>query len=260
MAVDDQWRLAGTTDEQAALLPDHPAIGSFYFGTEARELIHQSAVGDSVEQSRIEVRQYGKWMMDDLGVDRDALRGMLHPALRDAVDELEPSDSDVRCWETATGYLGDKIKLHSLARRVRDSAGRVVGTVWMSKPAVGTTTVAMLVASADLDHLRWMQQFSAVDRRPAAVLFADLEGSSLLSKRLPTAAYFALVRRMTKAADECVIDAGGLVGRHVGDGVAAFFTARGRGVGVRGSSGLHRRSALTPGVHGEDRREAQSGP
>jgi class 3 adenylate cyclase len=30
---------------------------------------------------------------------------------------------------------------------------------------------------------------------------------------------------MTRAADRCVVDAGGLVGRHVGDGVVAFFLA-----------------------------------
>jgi class 3 adenylate cyclase len=57
------------------------------------------------------------------------------------------------------------------------------------------------------------------------VLFADLEGSAQLSKQLPTASYFKLVRRITRAADQCVLDAGGLVGRHVGDGVAAFFAA-----------------------------------
>jgi class 3 adenylate cyclase len=57
------------------------------------------------------------------------------------------------------------------------------------------------------------------------VLFADLEGSAQLSKRLPTATYFALIRRMTRAADACVISEGGLVGRHAGDGVAAFFVA-----------------------------------
>ncbi len=34
-----------------------------------------------------------------------------------------------------------------------------------------------------------------------------------------------LGRRLVRAADDCVIDAGGLVGRHVGDGVVAFFLA-----------------------------------
>ena len=62
-------------------------------------------------------------------------------------------------------------------------------------------------------------------RRPAAILFADLEGSSSLARRLSTASYFALGRRLVRVADQCVIDAGGLVGRHVGDGVVAFFLA-----------------------------------
>ena len=61
------------------------------------------------------------------------------------------------------------------------------------------------------------------------MLFADLEGSAQLSKQMPTAAYFRLVRRITRAADQCVIDEGGLVGRHIGDGVAAFFVAEARG-------------------------------
>jgi class 3 adenylate cyclase len=86
-------------------------------------------------------------------------------------------------------------------------------------------TIAMLTASGDLDHLQRMHQLATASRRPAAVLFADLEGSAQLSKRMPTAAYFKLIRRITRAADQCVVEAGGLVGRHAGDGVAAFFVA-----------------------------------
>ncbi len=70
-------------------------------------------------------------------------------------------------------------------------------------------------------------------RRPAAILFAELESSSALARRLSTASYFALGRRMARAADGCVIDAGGLVGRHVGDGVVAFFPPRPRDRNLR---------------------------
>jgi class 3 adenylate cyclase len=70
-----------------------------------------------------------------------------------------------------------------------------------------------------------MTQVAKAGRRPAAILFADLEGSSALARRLSTASYFALGRRLARAADQSVIDAGGLVGRHVGDGVVAFFLA-----------------------------------
>ena len=61
------------------------------------------------------------------------------------------------------------------------------------------------------------------DRHPAAILMADLEASSLLSRRLSTAQYFALIRRLIRAADHCIIDTGGIVGRHAGDGVVALF-------------------------------------
>jgi class 3 adenylate cyclase len=63
------------------------------------------------------------------------------------------------------------------------------------------------------------------DRRPAAILMADLEASSPLARHLSTAQYFAFNRRLVRTADSCVIDAGGIVGRHAGDGVVALFLA-----------------------------------
>lgn len=57
------------------------------------------------------------------------------------------------------------------------------------------------------------------------MLFADLEGSTPLAKRLSTASYFSVGRRMARTADQCIIDAGGITGRHVGDGIVAFFLA-----------------------------------
>jgi class 3 adenylate cyclase len=54
---------------------------------------------------------------------------------------------------------------------------------------------------------------------------ADLEASSPLARHLSTAQYFAFGRRRVRAADRCIIDAGGIVGPHAGDGVLAFFLA-----------------------------------
>jgi class 3 adenylate cyclase len=68
-----------------------------------------------------------------------------------------------------------------------------------------------------------MMRVDRAGRRPAAILFADLAGSSGLARRLSTANYFRFGRRLAWTADQCVVDAGGLVGRHVGDGVVAFF-------------------------------------
>jgi len=57
----------------------------------------------------------------------------------------------------------------------------------------------------------------------AATAFEPTFSDAGYARRLSTASHFALGRRLVRAADQCVIDAGGLVGRHVGDGVAAFF-------------------------------------
>ena len=167
----------------------------------------------------------GSWMLVDLGVDRKGLREMVHPAIRDVVDDLAPCDSWATSWASPSVYQGDKIGLASVALRVRDAEGHIVGTVLFVKPNVEMNTIAMLTAAGDLGHLQRMRHLAQVSQRPAAIMFADLEGSAQLSKRMPTAAYFGLIRRMTRAADECVIAEGGLVGRHVGDGVVAFFVA-----------------------------------
>ena len=45
----------------------------------------------------------------------------------------------------------------------------------------------------DLRHFKRMEHVAKPGRRPAAVLFADLESSSPLARRLSTAGYFALV-------------------------------------------------------------------
>jgi len=62
-------------------------------------------------------------------------------------------------------------------------------------------------------------------RRPAAILFCDLEDSGVHSRKLSSTAYFAMIRDLTTAIDGAVIDGGGIVGKHAGDGVSAFFLA-----------------------------------
>ena len=109
--------------------------------------------------------------------------------------------------------------------RIRDDTGRLVGTTTWAKPALSMDMIAELLSNADFGHLRRMHIVAKAARRPAAILFADLEGSTPLSRRLSTASYFSLARRLVRTSDRCVIEAGGLVGRHVGDGVVAFFLA-----------------------------------
>ncbi len=119
--------------------------------------------------------------------------------------------------------------LRLLAIRIRDDTGRLAGTAIISKPAAGMHTISTIVANSNPRHLNQMQLVSRAARRPAALLFADLDGSSPLARRLSTSNYFRMARRLVSAADRSIIESGGLVGRHVGDGVVAFFLAESLG-------------------------------
>ncbi len=109
------------------------------------------------------------------------------------------------------------------ALRIRDAGGELRGTAILYKPAAGMNLLGTMAFERDLGHLERMRSVARARRRPAAILFADLERSSALSRTLSTSSYFAAGRRIVRATDRCVVDAGGVVGRHAGDGVVAFF-------------------------------------
>lgn len=238
-AVDDQWRYVYLSDELALAARGQAVVGEFMFGpARVAASVAGKAGINTIEEIRAQFLVVGGWLLLDLG--REALRQAVDPALRDLVDGLEPCDDKARWYEAPTTHFGGSIAANSVYQRVRDSSGRLVGTLFVSKPALGMGTIGMLTGAGDLGHFSRMRQLATAGKRPAAVLFADLEGSTQLAKRLPTASYFTLVRRLTRAADKCVIEAGGLVGRHAGDGVTAFFVAE-----TAGSESAAARACIT---------------
>jgi len=107
--------------------------------------------------------------------------------------------------------------------RLHDRTGALAGFLWIQKPSAGMATIDMITGGGDTRHLDRIYSISEADRRPAAILFADLEASTQLSRTLSTSDYFTLARRLVRAADASVVESGGVVGRHLGDGVTAFF-------------------------------------
>jgi len=235
--VDRRWRLVYMTDDErlahgfmveSVQLP----LGLHYFGAEAvrtRQQWHSGPI--QLDVARSVLAQLSAWVLADTPGGHDELRQLVDPRLRDVVDGSGAADRVASSSGVIYGYGldGSRPALSFTAVRVRDGEGRLAGTVILLKPEARMSLLATLAAQGDLEHFERMQSVAKAGRRPAAVLFADLESSSPLAKRLSTASYFALGRRMTRAADQCVIDAGGLTGRHVGDGVVAFFLAENLG-------------------------------
>ncbi|MDP1818878.1 MAG: adenylate/guanylate cyclase domain-containing protein [Acidimicrobiales bacterium] len=227
---DDRWRLVYVTDDLRRTFGAgelaHFAIGEHQFSEATMVASRRFRHGPNTDEL---MRRYFRAVRDLVLADtpggRHELRNLVDPMLHDLVEAATPSDSEVASLEVGGSGLFGPESMSLLALRVRDATGRLAGTAGIFKPAVGMATLAAMTADADSGHVQRMQLVARAARRPAAILFADLEGSSRLARRLSTAAYFALARRLVRAADQCVVDAGGLVGRHLGDGVVAFFLA-----------------------------------
>ena len=229
--VDAGWRVVYMSHEMRLsfggsmeLVPVN--VGEHLFGAaELSSRLAQRFGPNSPEAWRDFFSGVGGMVLADTAGGRDELQALVDPSLRDLVDGLTPNDEAVGSWSTMGGGVGGRFEVRHTAVRIRDDAGTLRGTVLFGKPAAGMSVLATMAFQRDAQHLARMQQVASAGRRPAAILFGDLESSSALARRLSTASYFALGRRIVRAADQCVVGAGGLPGRHVGDGVVAFFPA-----------------------------------
>ncbi len=247
--VDADWRGVHMTDEARWMyggkveLAPFP-LGGHLFGPERASMAMQWRGGQfPLEILRRAFAAYGPWILADTSGGREELRTRVDPRLADIVEDLEPVAAPpaaaLRFRGLYTG-AGAGVEILINVLRLRDATGAVVGTALLSKPAVGMAALTRMTALGDLRHFERMDHVAKAGRRAAAVLFVDLESSSPLSRRLSTASYFALVRRLARAADQCVVHAGGLVGTHAGDGMVAFFLAE-----TSGSESAAARACIT---------------
>lgn len=202
------------------------ALGHHLFSSDSMALRDVWRYGlTTVDLWRNFFAQVGGMVLYATAGGRDALREIVDPLLVDLIDDIEPSDTTFFNFEMLGSSLGSDMRGAMVVQRVSDADGDVVGWMLVGKPLAGMSVLTGMAWQRDPAHLDRMEQFEKAGRHPAAILFADLEGSSALSRTMSTAGYFALGRRLVRAADQSVVDAGGLVGRHVGDGVVAFFPA-----------------------------------
>jgi class 3 adenylate cyclase len=233
--LDADWRYVYDTDEMLLSYRDMgvatpPPIGAHFLSREARKFIaeiHGSGISTSHEARRQWFLDVASCILADTRGGREELRRIVDPDLASLVDELEPKELSSVFVVTRSEFMtaGAKVAGTSVQIRIYDTAGNRVGVCVLPKPAAGMSHLARAAATADLTHLQRMAVIARPDRHPAAILMADLEASSPLARQLSTAQYFAFGRRFVRAADDCIIDAGGIVGRHAGDGIVAYFLA-----------------------------------
>lgn len=157
----------------------------------------------------------------------EALRDKLDPELHPLLEQVEPKQAPP-VWSVELELLTQPgqppVKVHCFSMRIFDADQKLVGTARIYGPGLRASLLTM-VARGDEQMFERMSRLVSPGRQPVAVMFADLESSTQLSRRLPSAAYFELISALTKEIDTVILRHEGVVGKHSGDGVSAFFIA-----------------------------------
>ncbi|HEX8120466.1 MAG TPA: adenylate/guanylate cyclase domain-containing protein [Solirubrobacteraceae bacterium] len=224
VVTDPDWRIVWSSSQIALILGDDAAadlgVGRHLLETgalRAFDVLTEEGVGEWV-------RVHAPYALHDGPVTRDELAHLVDERFRSIVEEAEPAPPPPR-WTLRLPVGGsDDVGVVALGERVVASDGRLLGNAFVygsSLPA----SVLWFVGQGDQRMFSRVAELLEPGRRPAAVLFADIEGSTGLSRRMSSAAYFDLIRSLTGSADAAILDAGGVIGKHAGDGVSAFFLA-----------------------------------
>jgi class 3 adenylate cyclase len=232
--VDARWRIVFATEDMRFVLADTDPfvpgqVGYHFFSAPAAQARAALLRGSHAlrEWRRARFAQLAPYVLSTTPGGRDELRAVVDPELADLVDGVEAHELPAALVlnRSETSFTGIPVAGTNLVFRIDAREGLLAGAGMLMKPDVGMSELAAAAAASDPGHLQRMRAVERPERRPTAILMADLEASSPLARRLSSAQYFAFGRRLVRAADRCIIDAGGIVGRHAGDGAVAFFLA-----------------------------------
>jgi class 3 adenylate cyclase len=223
--VDPDWRLVWVSPQLRALTGagSDEELGLGRHVVETRTLpAWRQFVSD--EQALEWARGFMPYIADGTRGGLAALREMAHSIFRPVLSEIEPKPLPPLYIATGQFRQGDlpPLSVHSIVVRLTGEEGDVVGILLLYVLRLPASVLA-LVGRGDEAMFARMAELTEPAPRPAAILFADLESSAALSRRLASAAYFRLLREMTTAIDAAVASECGIAGKHAGDGVTAFF-------------------------------------
>lgn len=221
---DSRWRIVYATTELRALIgtddPERLGIGAT---SPVRTMANLDVWSASPESRETIFALEAPFMRFDLPDSTDELRSAFG-RLATRAARIEPAPPPA-AWATTFDWQmsdGTTIPLNWLAMRLVAADGRLAGSVVTYGPALPGRLTVML-STGDAGMFLRMASLAEPAQRTGAVLFADLEASARLARRLSTTAYFRLIRALTTRIDEIVVSRTGIVGKHAGDGVSAFF-------------------------------------
>ncbi|HEX2294897.1 MAG TPA: adenylate/guanylate cyclase domain-containing protein [Actinomycetota bacterium] len=155
---------------------------------------------------------------------KDVLPEGFQPLL-DGIEPRDPPAMDSFTFSYVNPSADEDLpayQVNGLFLRLNDETGALTGWLCIFFMKV-RPNLLVLLARGDEQMYERMAKLVDPGPRQAAILFCDLHSSGKLSRQLPSAAYFKLVRRLWRGIDAAVAEHTGIVGKHAGDGASAFF-------------------------------------
>jgi class 3 adenylate cyclase len=227
--LDANWCLVFISSEEARIIGVEPSeVDRFYGkGLPRRQLEDAQYYATTDESSRDWWKLNVPMMRASLDPDHPAFDAVFGPLAKAAA--RVPPGEPLRAWASVhsfpdleglrTTWLGDTAFLDM---RINDDDGAFIGVLRLAKADAPDSLLARMARGDRAMHER-MDAVRAPARRAASILFADIEASGELSRRLSSRGYFELIRQLTDLIDSNVIKQGGIVGKHAGDGASALF-------------------------------------
>jgi class 3 adenylate cyclase len=228
--VDARWRTVFISSELARLNGIAPREVGRHYGESmiVRHLEHRMTWGTDDESSVTWWRLNVPLMRHDVRPEDPDFDAVFGSAAADGA-RTQPAARVPRAWQHTVSFPPGHDLRRSVLRdltflelRVNDDQGEFLGVARLVRAALPEGLLTVL-GRGDRRLFERMDRVSEPGRRAAGILFADLEASGALSRRLSSRGYFDLIRDLTDLIDSSVIAHAGIVGKHAGDGGSALF-------------------------------------
>jgi class 3 adenylate cyclase len=230
LILDEESRLVWVSDEllqfMGATADDDLGYGEHVLEAFMRDAWLNTVHPDSQADMFMEM---GPYVVADLLSRGREPKDLVPEQFQALVAAMPPVDRVPHMWSTSFLYRSPDgeselpdYRVNAAVLRLHNDDGTPLGSMMIFFMSVRPNLLTLL-ARGDEQMYERMAKLWDPGHRQAAVLFCDLHQSFRISRGLPSAGYFRLVRRLWTGIDSVIADEAGIVGKHAGDGASAYF-------------------------------------